>query len=75
MTAETVAPQLEINIGDLKPVMIWYTIVAIPAPNKQELIGVPQIFAINTVATNTASTCCNAYNAHSLKVLGLSEIP
>jgi len=62
-------------MGDLNPVIIWYIIVAIPAPIRHELMGVPQIFAISTVATKTARTYCIAYNIHSLIVFGLSEMP
>lgn len=42
------------------------------APNKQLLVGVPQIYEIKTVATNTANTCYSENKTHSLIVFGES---
>ena len=73
-TAETVAPQELINIGERNFVINWYINVPTPAPNRQELIGVPQILAISTVATKMLSTCCSVYSIHSFAERGTSRI-
>lgn len=52
----------------------WYINVPIPAPNRQELIGVPQILAISTVAVIILKTCCKEKLIHSYQVFGISLI-
>ena len=75
MTALTVAPELEITIGALKPVMHRKKIVDTPAATKPAGTLVPQIVAIKIVAVRTANTNYSVYPMPSLRFLGFSLIP